>query len=191
MNIASIAPSKALRTKTLRPIDGLKAIKPVHEVTIVTKRRPGQPKAFQTVEALESAVDAYFAEAKKLKEPVTMSGLAVYLGVDRKTLLNYSKDQEYFPTIKKAKAYVEAEMEKAALTGQINPTVAIFSMKNNFGYSNDGGVADTPPPTHVTNNTQINVESGSPQGREIAKQFVEHFSAATIQEQDIIEGEVV
>ena len=191
MNIASTAPSKALRTKTTRPVDGLKVLKPANTLTVTNKPKMGRPRAFTSAEALEAACNEYFEKAEANKDVVTMSGLAVHLDVDRKTLVNYSKDQDYFPTIKRARARIEAAMEKGALTGQLNPTVVIFSMKNNFGYSNDGGVSDTPAPTHVTNNTQINVKTDSPQGREIAQKFVEHFSAATIQEQDIIEGDIV
>jgi hypothetical protein len=178
-------------TKVRPLLDGLVAQSRPVQLVVNQKRGRGQPKAFATVEALEAACDEYFEKMQKEKRPTTMSGLAVHLGVDRTTLFNYSKDDEYFNTIKRAKARVEANMEEGALTGQLNPTVTIFSMKNNFGYSNDGGVADSPPPAQVTNNTQVNVVADSSQGRQIADKFVDFFSKQTIQAQpDIIEGEI-
>src|SRR3954464_12453174 len=42
------------------------------------------------------------------QQPYTMSGLALALNVDRKTLLNYKKRTKFFPTIKAALTRCEA-----------------------------------------------------------------------------------
>jgi hypothetical protein len=63
-----------------------------------------------------------------------MSGLAYALDMDRKSLLNYSKDEKFFPTIKKAKEKVEQQLEENALSNKSNSTFTIFNLKNNFGW---------------------------------------------------------
>lgn len=72
-----------------------------------------------------------------------MSGLALALDMDRKTLFNYSKDEQFFPTIKKAKAKVEEQLEENALMGKYNPTFAIFNLKNNFDWKDKQEVDTT------------------------------------------------
>jgi len=184
--------TSAVLRKERPAMDGVSA--PSRLITLSSpKPKPkfGRPMAFGSVDELEEACADYFETMRKQKRPTTMSGLAVHLGVDRRTLIRYGEHPDFCRTIKRARAQIEADMEEGALTGQINPTVFIFSAKNNFGYTNDGGVADSPPPAQVTNNTQVNVVADSTQGRQIADKFVDFFSQQTIQQQPIIEGEVV
>ena len=68
----------------------------------------------------------------KQVKPYTVSGLAVYLGTSRETLMNYQKRDEYFDAIKSAKDRVYAYVEESLFYGK--PTGAIFSLKNNYGW---------------------------------------------------------
>jgi len=52
--------------------------------------------------------------------------------MDRRTLLNYSKDDKFFPTIKKAKRKIEAYLEEKLVTD--GGTGIIFNLKNNYGW---------------------------------------------------------
>ena len=94
----------------------------------------GRPRAFKSVEEVEEKINAYFNYCEEKKKPYTMSGLAYYLGIDRKTLLNYSKNEEYFHTIKKARDKVQMQLEENALSNKSNPTFTIFNLKNNFDW---------------------------------------------------------
>jgi hypothetical protein len=94
----------------------------------------GRPSAFESVEQLQTLIDAYFEECDETGEYYTITGLADSLGVTRQTLLNYTEKEEFFVTIKKAKTKIERQFERNALKGAYNPTIAIFLMKNNFGY---------------------------------------------------------
>lgn len=87
---------------------------------------------FQSVKELEEKIDSYFKEESN--KPYTITDLAVWLDCDRKTLTNYEEKDEFFPTIKRAKTKIEANIEKGALLGLYNPTFSIFNMKNNFGW---------------------------------------------------------
>ena len=87
---------------------------------------------FQSVKELEEKIDAYFKEESN--KPYTITDLAAWLDCDRKTLTNYEEKDEFFPTIKRAKTKIEANIEKGALLGLYNPTFSIFNMKNNFGW---------------------------------------------------------
>lgn len=104
-------------------------------------KKEGRPLSFKSVEELDEAVEQYFSkdgdawvldgEAKKFMP--TMSGLALALNVDRKTITNYANKEEYFPTIKKARTRVEQALEQRLYFGQ--PVGAIFNLKNNFGWN--------------------------------------------------------
>ena len=94
----------------------------------------GRPLKFQSVEYLQSLIDKYFEECDETNEPYTITGLANALDTDRAALVRYQERDEFCNTIKRAKRKVEEQFEKRALQGKYNPTIAIFLMKNNFGY---------------------------------------------------------
>lgn len=112
----------------------------------------GRPKCFESPEELQQKIDDYFrsddaytiswvdGEEVKAFTP-TMSGLALYLDVDRKTIVNYGKDEQYFHTIKKARLRIESHIEKK-LYGN-NVTGLIFNLKNNFDWKDKTEVNQT------------------------------------------------
>ena len=116
----------------------------------------GQPLKFPTVESLKDVVDAYFVlgggawdmGGEYPRFMPTMSGLALALDVDRKTLLNYSNKEVYFPTIRKARAIIEDNLEKNLYGNSV--TGLIFNLKNNFGW-NDKQELD-----HTSNGKTLN-----------------------------------
>lgn len=119
--------------------------------TPTDKHPGGRPLLFETVAQLQEKVDSYFVEGgpayiqtgdAQMYAP-TMSGLALHLGVDRKTITNYANKDEFFPTIKKARAKVEEALEQR-LYGQSVAGV-IFNLKNNFDWSDKQEVAHTSP----------------------------------------------
>lgn len=112
----------------------------------------GRPLKFKSETQLQEKIDAYFAscfipviqngepvidmDGKPLMEqakPFTMAGLAAFLDCDRKTLLNYSHKEKYFPTIKKARQKIEAYVEEQLFSPKIAAGV-IFNLKNNFDW---------------------------------------------------------
>lgn len=109
----------------------------------------GRPPIYKTVEELEPLIDEYFTfcdnriqqvYSKKRDdvievinpEPYTMAGLAYALGMDRQTLLNYSKKDEFIGTIKRARDRVHHDVERRLMDGA--GVGAIFSLKNNFDW---------------------------------------------------------
>lgn len=120
------------------------------EDKIVKERGRGRPKIYESREALQEAIDKYFdsryeniyikdkegniIETKReLTKPLTIMGLCVALGLERQTLLNYSKDDLYFDIIKQARQVVQTYVEERLLNSS-NQTGAIFWLKNNAGY---------------------------------------------------------
>lgn len=91
----------------------------------------GRPLKYETPEALQKAVDAYFDNLKE-GQPPTVSGLALALDVDTSTLRNYEGREEFFATIKKAKQRIEEALESGLWGGSV--TGLIFNLKNNFGW---------------------------------------------------------
>ena len=116
------------------------------------KNKVGQPLKFKTVEELEERIESFFTsddayiinfkdgDEDRIYAP-TMSGLALHLDVDRKTITNYSNKDEYFPTIKRARSRIESHLEKK-LYGN-NVTGLIFNLKNNFDWKDKSEVAQT------------------------------------------------
>jgi len=91
----------------------------------------GRPLKFQSVEELESKIEEFFEEMKKDKRPLTVTNLAIYLNVDRRTITNYDGKDEFIPTIKRAKERILAwKEEQLYRTTQVAGT--IFDLKNNY-----------------------------------------------------------
>ena len=113
---------------------------------------PGRPPKFESPEQMQEAIDKYFKQCDARTrtivakdgglievphpEPYTVSGLCLTLGIDRVTLLNYSKESHFFSTIKEAKIKVANDVERRMLETQ-NQSGAIFSLKNNFGWKDN------------------------------------------------------
>ena len=93
----------------------------------------GRPLKYRSKKKLEAAIEEYFRNCDATEKPYTMSGLAVHLGIDRRTLLNYGSREEFFPTIKKARDKVESYAEEQLYLSSHTAGV-IFNLKNNFGW---------------------------------------------------------
>ena len=102
----------------------------------------GRPRAFATVDELQQGIDAFFAECAADERPLTVSRLALHLGVDSSTLREYraggyDDTDEFSAPIKKAIQQIEADKAEKAITGKYNSTFAIFDLKNNHGWRDE------------------------------------------------------
>lgn len=98
------------------------------------KKTKGRPKKYIEVEKMQQKIDKYFKQCDEKEEPYTITGLALALDLDRKSINNYAKSSEFFPTIKRAKLKVENYLEKHLITNS-STTGIIFNLKNNFSWS--------------------------------------------------------
>ena len=64
--------------------------------------------------------------------PYTITGLALYLGTTRETLIDYESRDEFSDTIKAAKSRCEEFAERLLFIGKA--TGPIFNLKNNYGW---------------------------------------------------------
>lgn len=113
----------------------------------------GRPLKYHNAEEMQEEIDKYFSSCMKIKfhgdrplrdangnyiyeffRPPTMSGLAVALDIDRKTLLNYSKRDQFFPTITRARMKIEMFTEEKLFEKE-TCNGSKFSLSNNFGWS--------------------------------------------------------
>ena len=92
----------------------------------------GRPRKWDSKEALQRDIDRYYKYCDDKNRPVTIAGLAYYLDVDRQTIYNYEKKDEFFDTIKKAKNYIVMRLEEEAIMNGRAGT--IFVMKQ-YGYT--------------------------------------------------------
>lgn len=116
------------------------------------KNSGGRPKKINDVQQLEIQIEEYFDWCDKRNKPYTLSGLANHIGIDRRTLLNYSKEDKFFPTIKRAKDRCMQYAEECLYRANGNVTGIIFAMKNNYGFT-DSQIVDA----KVEATTTINV----------------------------------
>ena len=118
---------------------------------MIKKKRPnGRPPKYTELQVMQQKIDEYFDycdnKTKQIHsekfgdmliadpEPYTMSGLAYKLDMDRRTLLDYAHRDKFLPTIKRARARVEVDVERR-MNGKDTFTAGlIFNAKNNFGW---------------------------------------------------------
>lgn len=103
--------------------------KPVYEHIPYGKDEDGKEK-FKEVPVLNDLKKQVY-KTVYIEHP-SMTKLAHFLKIHRETLINYSKDEEYVDSIKKAKETIEAYLEDK-LYGN-NVTGVIFNLKNNYGW---------------------------------------------------------
>lgn len=90
--------------------------------------------------------------------PYTITGLAVFLGTSRETLIDYQGRKEFSDTIKEAKDKCENFVELSLLDK--NPTGAIFNLKNNYGWKDK---------TEVDNNISGGVSISAEQSEQLIR----------------------
>lgn len=115
----------------------------------------GRPLKFKSVEEMQTKIDAYFAWAEEKGKPLTIERLAVFLGTDRMTLLNYEDKDEYFYTIKSAKQQIYASKTEMLNTRDGNTAGIIFDLCNNGdGYTNKHNDQDKGVNITILDNTK-------------------------------------
>ena len=97
------------------------------------KHAGGRPPKYTKVEEIQEKIDKYFEECELNNKPYTITGLGLALDMSRQDLINYSKKDEFFDTIKKAKMRVENYLEER-LINDTSTTGIIFNLKNNYGW---------------------------------------------------------
>lgn len=89
----------------------------------------------EDIQKFEDKVMEYIEKCETLDEPVTISGLCVHMKIGRTTLWRYSEREGYKDIMDFFKERVMMCLENETLKGKYNSTMAIFSLKNNFGWT--------------------------------------------------------
>lgn len=88
---------------------------------------------------VEERILWYFEKCSIDDMKPTVSGMALSLGIDRKTLYDWSRGNvraiTHSPVVKKAMDMLGALWEDYMQNGKINPVSGIFLGKNHFGYT--------------------------------------------------------
>jgi len=107
----------------------------------------GKPRKFETPEVLEAVIQDYFDSCYITKiddngdkyqqniKPLTVSGLAVFMGTNRQTLMTYQDNYgiEYHDAISRAKAKIESFAAESLFTAKSAQGI-MFSLKNNYDW---------------------------------------------------------
>lgn len=124
------------------------------------KHAGGRPPLYTNKDELELNINEYFdfcdnrvmhVYSKKQDAvievinpaPYTIAGLAYYLHMDRRSLLNYSKKKKFFLTIKAARNRIEADVEARMNDRETFTPGIIFNAKNNFDWKDQSTVDGT------------------------------------------------
>ena len=102
----------------------------------------GRPRLFNTVEELEEKIQEFYDYCELKEVPLTFERLAVFIGIDRQTIYNYEKRDEYFDTIKRVRENIKADIMEKGMSGAINSTFGIFCLKN-YGYTDKQEITST------------------------------------------------
>ena len=96
----------------------------------------GGNRKYKNAEEMKIVIDEYFDMCNATKCPYTVAGLARYLGLTRKSLLEYQKNYgtDYAMVIEDAKTRIEEFVEACLFKSGI-ATGVIFNLKNNFGWN--------------------------------------------------------
>ena len=106
--------------------------------------------------AVQNRLSEYFQIYAEADMKPTVAGMAMALDLDRRRLWEIKvgapiggTGKQHLPTetldyIKKAYEILESSMESYANAGKINPVMAIFMMKNHFGYQDKTEYVLTP-----------------------------------------------
>ncbi len=97
----------------------------MNDKQIKLKHAGGRPLIWKDPAVLKKLVDNYFENETK----PTLSGLALALDIDRKTLFNYGEKDQFFPIVKNARDKIEKIYENILIYGD-KPTGVIFALKN-------------------------------------------------------------
>jgi len=108
----------------------------------------GRPPLYESAEDMQELIDEYFVsvtfEHKETGQVIcrpTMSGLAIALGMCRKSLCNYAEKDDFLHTIKAARSKVEQALEQHLYSNSV--AGVIFNLKNNFEWKDKSEVDNT------------------------------------------------
>jgi hypothetical protein len=100
--------------------------------TEIAKHLGGRPLKLQNRRKVQEAIDGYFADCETNKEPVTLTGVCMCLGITRETFRQYANGEgdhrRISDIVKRAHQRVEQAYEKRGMTAQ-NPAFFIFVLK--------------------------------------------------------------
>lgn len=132
--------------KDLKPEDVSPVLDMVCACIKNTKGRPcTYPNTIEGLQAFKANAEGYFTYLQsvnsKLEERQQLipdiEGLALFVGVDRSTLIRYSeRGGEWKEVISYIKGGIAYSKKQLALRGKIPPILAIFDLANNHNYHN-------------------------------------------------------
>ena len=104
----------------------------------MSNRKVGRPLRYNNEKELTKKINEYFEKTQE--EEITITGLCIYLGINKDTFYEYAKRDEYKEIINMARLIVENSYEislrKNGRTGDI------FALKN-FGWTDKQEVENT------------------------------------------------
>jgi hypothetical protein len=105
-------------------------------------------RSFKNAEEMKQRIYDYFKWASDNSKTLTIGRLALYLGMGREEVVNYSGEGKYAENLNYAKDVILADMEERLASGNGSTNGITFLIKNNFGYKDKKDVDHTGHITH-------------------------------------------
>lgn len=91
-----------------------------------------RPPLYKDPEELETLIVGYIKEQEERKKPLTITGLALSIWIDRGTLLDYKKKDNFAHVINKYRSLILARTEEDLVSRDKFTPGQIFYLKNNY-----------------------------------------------------------
>lgn len=96
--------------------------------------RVGRPNSYETAEALQNAIDNYLDECADTNAPLSVSGLAKYIGVSRQTLSTYYEKDEFYLLMDRTRGAIEYDREKRTLANMTRTEQYRYILRRDFDW---------------------------------------------------------
>lgn len=125
-----------------------------------------QPRKYQPKE-FEKKVEKYFKD-RPYPAITTVSGLCLHLGITYSGFRTYKERADTADICRLARQRIENRISELALANKISVPMSIFTLKNNFGWSDSGMRVSDENTEKQALNIKIEIEDGR-SGKENSK----------------------
>ena len=88
----------------------------------------GRPRLYDTPEQFNEAVNSYYQACSSHNEPLTLTGMCLYMGFSgRNALFNYATYEGFLNAVTRARTLVEYGYEKVVITDKNNAAARLLS----------------------------------------------------------------
>ena len=118
---------KSKKEKDDEPLEGELIVAPLMRDDYEGENLGGRPRLYDTPAQFNEAVGAYFLACQQHSEPLTLTGLCLFMGFSgRQALFNYATYDGFLDAVTRARTLIEYGYEKAVLIHKNNAAARLL-----------------------------------------------------------------